>query len=101
MVRRSLLLPASKPHPGAENPRGAAELRLGEPESAEREGGCLVGDSVGVVLVLADRKRRRLLGERIDLFVDFLRCRHGQTRLGLSRGFLEDSANEGHNVYYR
>lgn len=39
VVGRPLLFPSSEPHASLENPRGAAELRLGEPKSAEGEGG--------------------------------------------------------------
>ena len=46
VVRRSLLFPAREPHPGLENPRGAAELRLGEPKSAHGEGGNLAVPAV-------------------------------------------------------
>lgn len=52
VVARPLLPPAREPDPGAKNPLGTAELRLGEPKSAESEGCGLVGSRFGVVLAL-------------------------------------------------
>ena len=47
VVRSTILLSPREPDPGLEDPRGAAELRLGEPESAEGEGGHLAVSRLG------------------------------------------------------
>ena len=62
VVRWPLLLPAREPHPGLENPRGAAELRLGEPESAHGEGGDLA-----VSLAVLQREAGHLTCRRVFL----------------------------------
>ena len=46
VVSCPLLLPTSKPHFCPQNPRGTAELRLGEPKSAHSESCYFVGDLV-------------------------------------------------------
>ena len=51
----SLLLPSSKPYPGADNPGDTAELCLREPKSAQSKGGNLAA------FVVVDRERRCLV----------------------------------------
>ena len=55
VVSGPLLLPSREPDPRVQNPRGAAELRLGEPESAEGEGSHLS------LAFLSERETRHLL----------------------------------------
>ena len=62
-------LSSREPHPGAQDPRGAAEVRLGEPKSAERKGSHLVGDSSGYRIVAGQGHGGRLLRDFVQVLV--------------------------------
>ena len=73
MIGWTFLFPSSEPYPGAKYPLSAAELRLGEPESAQCESGHLIGDSVRVVAVaVVDLDVLGLFGHLLYLLIHVL-----------------------------